>query len=333
MEFSTHVRSDEVEIERRIREFLLGSDPIVIRYMESIAVKQGKRLRPKLVMIFARLFGDYDYDKCITSASATELLHTATLIHDDVIDTADLRRGTKTVSSEFGNEIAVIVGDYLLAILLGRLAKLRDFTVLEMFVETSKMLGVGVIEEVNNRNNFELTVERYFNVIELKTAVLFGLCSRLGAYLGGASEEDQDAAGRYGKEFGMAFQIVDDLLDIAVDPDVTGKPAMSDLKEGRITLPFIYAMSEDEATEGMMAEWQGDPSGDATVALITHIERLGAIDFCVERAEEHLAKALKSIEAVRTRIREQPSLGDLEVIHSGLFSLLPSGPQGAPPTG
>lgn len=262
MEFSTHTRSDEVEIEKKLREVLLGSDPIVIQYMESIASQHGKRLRPKLVMIFARIFGGYDYKKSIEAACLSELFHTATLIHDDVIDVAEVRRGYVTLSNQFGNEIAVIVGDYLLAMVLDRVSKLRDFTMLDMFVETSKKLGVGVLVEISNRNNFELSVDNYLRVIELKTAVLFELCTRLGAHLGGASDERVKLAAKYGRSFGMAFQVVDDLLDIAADEKKTGKPVFNDLKEGRITLPIIHSLSVDPALEDLLVEWQtaGDDS-------------------------------------------------------------------------
>ncbi len=279
MEFSTHTRSDEVEIEKKLREVLLGSDPIVIQYMESIASQHGKRLRPKLVMIFARIFGGYDYKKSIETACLSELFHTATLIHDDVIDVAEVRRGYVTLSNQFGNEIAVIVGDYLLAMVLDRVSKLRDFSMLDMFVETSKKLGVGVLVEISNRNNFELSVENYLRVIELKTAVLFELCTRLGAHLGGADAAEISRAAAYGKNFGMAFQIVDDLLDIAADEKKTGKPVFNDLKEGRITLPLIYAMSLDSSVERLLIKWQAAgeaipaSDGEATAGEITAAPR------------------------------------------------------------
>jgi geranylgeranyl pyrophosphate synthase len=322
VEFSTHIKSDEVEIERRIREFLLGSDPIVIRYLDAITGNTGKRLRPKLVMVFARLFGEYDYGKSITCACAAELLHTATLIHDDVIDTAQFRRGSETLCNAFGNEIAVIVGDYLLAIVLDRVAKVRDFEVLDMFVGTSKKLGVGVLVEVNNRNNFKLAVDNYLSVIELKTAVLFEHCTRLGAYLGGADAEGRRLAGEYGRDFGMAFQIVDDLLDIAADPKKTGKPSFNDLKEGRITLPLIHAIGKDPSIETLMNGWQERPSAESADALKARLRELGSMDYSRKKAEEYLAKAREKSAMLVPRWQSESARSDLEVIESGLFALL-----------
>ena len=321
-EFSIHTRSDEIEIEKKLREFLAGSDPIVIQYMESIANQHGKRLRPKLVMIFARLFGDYDYKSSIAAACLSELFHTATLIHDDVIDSAEFRRGEETLSNRFGNEIAVIVGDYLLATVLDRVSKMRDFTLLDMFVGTSKKLGVGVIVEINNRNNFELNVERYLKVIELKTAVLFELCCRMGAYLGGANDSDQEIAGEYGREFGMAFQIVDDLLDIAADPAKTGKPVFNDLKEGRITLPVIHALGKDASVLSLLTDWQQNPSESATDALRMKLVELGSIEHSTAVAKEHMERASGMLAKLKGRIKIGPATEDLRLIEGRMFELL-----------
>ena len=332
MEFSTHTRSDEIEIEKKLREILLGSDPVVIQYMESIASQHGKRLRPKLVMIFARIFGGYDYKKSVEAACLSELFHTATLIHDDVIDVAEVRRGYVTLSNQFGNEIAVIVGDYLLAIVLDRVAKLRDFSMLDMFVETSKKLGVGVLVEISNRNNFELSVENYLRVIDLKTAVLFELCTRLGAYLGGASENALRNAAEYGKNFGMGFQVVDDLLDIAADEKKTGKPVFNDLKEGRITLPIIHALSIEGGLADLLVKWQkaGAENQESparlrlTEELRTRLYELGSVNYCKNVAQDYLARARAFIESAGCesgRLTTE-ALSDLELIESGLFSLL-----------
>jgi octaprenyl-diphosphate synthase len=321
-DFSIHNKSDEIEIEKKLREFLAGSDPIVIQYMESIANQHGKRLRPKLVMVFARLFGDYDYKNSVAAACLSELFHTATLIHDDVIDSAEFRRGEETLSKRFGNEIAVIVGDYLLAVVFERVAKMRDFTLLDMFVGTSKKLGIGVIVEINNRNNFELFTDRYLKVIELKTGVLFELCCRMGAYLGGADEREQAVAGAYGREFGIAFQIVDDLLDIAADPAKTGKPVFNDLKEGRITLPIIYALSRDASVHELLTEWQRSPNEVATEALRARLFELGSVDHSMSVAEEHLSAARAEFAKLEGRIKPGPAIDDLKLIEGRMFELL-----------
>jgi len=321
-DFSTHTLSDAVEIEKKLREFLIGSDKIVLQYMESIASQHGKRLRPKLVMIFARLFGDYHYKNSLSAACMSELFHTATLVHDDVIDTADFRRGHETISNKYGNEIAVIVGDYLLAIVLDRIARMRDFTLFDMFVRTSKKLSIGVLVEIGNRNNFSLDVDRYLNVIKLKTAVLFELCSSMGAYLGGADTDEQIIAGNYGREFGMAFQITDDLLDIAADPEKTGKPVFNDLKEGRITLPLIYAMSRDPSIEELMTRWQSSPDDETTTALRNRLFELGSVDYSKGKAEEYIKRARDEFGKLGEGIKAGPLRDDLGLIESRMFELL-----------
>jgi octaprenyl-diphosphate synthase len=321
-DFSVHTKSDEIEIEKKLREFLAGSDQLVIQYIDSLANQQGKQIRPKLVMIFARLFGDYDYKNSITAACLSELFHTATLIHDDVIDSAEFRRGEETISHKFGNEIAVIVGDYLLALVLEKVAKMRDFTLLDMFVGTSKKLGIGVLVEINNRNNFELMTDRYLKVIELKTAVLFELCCGMGAYLGGADSEAQSIARNYGREFGLAFQIVDDLLDIASDPVKTGKPVFNDLKEGRITLPIIYALSKDSKVQNLVKSWQSNPDDKATKELRTCMFELGSVEYSKNIALECLVRARADLKQISGHFKTGSASSDLELIESRFFELL-----------
>ncbi len=321
-DFSVHIKSDEIEIEKKIREFLAGSDQLVIQYMESIASHHGKRLRPKLVMIFARLFGAYDYKNSIAAACLSELFHTATLVHDDVIDSAEFRRGKETLSNKFGNEIAVIVGDYLLALVLEKIAKMRDFTLLDMIVGTSKKLGIGVLAEINNRNNFELMTDRYLKVIELKTAVLFELCCEMGAYLGGADTHARTIVCHYGREFGLAFQIVDDLLDIASDPTKTGKPVFNDLKEGRITLPIIHALGQDQSVRDLLADWQSNPDDDRTSTLRTRLFELGSVEYSMGIAKTCLERARSEFDKLAGHVKVGRASNDLELIESRLFELL-----------
>jgi geranylgeranyl pyrophosphate synthase len=212
--------------DRRMQQIVDGSDRIVARYLGDFARNRGKLLRPRLLLCFAELCGGGALHSLANCAACCELLHIATLIHDDVIDEADTRRGRATLSSRYGNEIAVIVGDYVLALVLRALNEERDFLLNDMLLATSQELGLGVIEEVVNRGNFGMNADSYFEVIYLKTAALFSLCCRIGAYLGGAGPEQVTRAGQYGKLLGLGFQVVDDLLDLTLDSATLGKPAM-----------------------------------------------------------------------------------------------------------
>src|SRR4030043_136475 len=182
---AAHCSVSLAEVERAIHDILFGSDQLVLDYVRKVAQGVGKRLRPQLLIMFADLFGASDARTVMNTAACCELLHTVSLIHDDVIDEAETRRGLATLNRQHGNEIAVIVGDYILALAFQRLTRIRDFTLLELTMGTSKQLGLGVIEEVRHRNRLDLAEEKYFEVINLKTGALFALVCEGGAYLGG----------------------------------------------------------------------------------------------------------------------------------------------------
>ncbi|OPX22733.1 MAG: hypothetical protein B1H03_03640 [Planctomycetales bacterium 4484_113] len=192
----TTSRADLAQVERAIREVLLGADEMVLTYLEQVAQGIGKRLRPQMLITFADLFGNSKPDSVVNCAACSELLHTASLIHDDVIDTAESRRGLPTINGRHGNEIAVIVGDYLLALVFQRLIAMQDIKLLKLVVTASQHLGIGIIEEVRNRNNLALSEEDYTNIIRLKTGALFALVCEMGAYLGGANEEQSALCSR-----------------------------------------------------------------------------------------------------------------------------------------
>src|SRR5688500_19192422 len=182
------VRDGELDIalervDRRIREVVAGSDRMVLQYIADVGTSRGKRIRPRLMIAVASLLGGAPAGSLANCAACCELLHTASLIHDDVIDEAPTRRGNLTLSNVYGNEIAVVVGDYLLALTLRALNEERDYVLVDILLDASQELGLGVIEEVLNRNNFVLSVEKYYDIIYLKTAALFALCCDMGAYL------------------------------------------------------------------------------------------------------------------------------------------------------
>lgn len=284
----------------RMEAIVANSEGIVTRYIAEVGQSRGKLLRPRLLITMASLGGQGRYESLVNCAACCELLHTATLIHDDVIDEAETRRGKLTLSTRFGNEIAVVVGDYLLALVFEALTDERDFRLLEMMFAASRELGLGVIEEVVNRNNLDLSVDKYYDVIYLKTGSLFALVSQMGAYLGGSSIELQELARDYGKQLGLAFQVVDDLLDLTLDSAATGKPAMNDVKEGRITLPVIHGMLNAapltqelvEAYQAVCSEHPGSAAELESAGLLrTHLSTSGCLSFAYGEAQRLLDEA------------------------------------------
>jgi octaprenyl-diphosphate synthase len=312
-------------VDRRIREIVAGSDRMVLQYIADMGTSRGKRLRPRLKIAVAELAGGAPAASLANCAACCELLHTATLIHDDVIDEAPTRRGNLTLSNMYGNEIAVVVGDYLLALVLRALNSERDHVLVDMLLATSQELGMGVIEEVLNRNNFVLSVEKYYDIIYLKTASLFSLCCALGAYL--ASGEKDDVGGKaraYGKTLGLAFQVVDDLLDLTADSAATGKPAMNDIREGRITLPVIHALLADPArTKELIAACQVEDDPAAERTLKHHLAHTGSIKFAYGEAERLLADARTAGQEL-ARAAGSTATGELEQLEQTVIGVLGS---------
>ena len=312
-------------VEERISEILADSDQLVTRYVTEISKSRGKRLRPRMLISFAEIFGGSDFSSAINCSACCELLHTATLIHDDIIDEAHTRRGNLTLNSMFGNEVAVIVGDYVLALVLKSLNLERDFNLTEMLLDTSQELGLGVIEEVLNRNNFRLSVEKYYGVIHLKTAVLFSLCCAMGAYLGGAEDRQIKLAAEYGRLLGLAFQIVDDLLDLTQDEESTGKPVMSDLREGRITLALVHSLMQDAPRTQQLAErYQETHAQEDADAIKAHLFSGGSIQFSMDAVRDFISQARTVALRLADEVRNPEWMDELEEIERKVLEALPA---------
>lgn len=229
-------------VNQRLTEVLSRSHSLILDFSNYTFFISGKKIRPRFLFALAGMKGAFDEESATDCGAICELLHSATLIHDDIIDGSEMRRGHRSVNSLFGNDVAVIVGDYVLTQALKLVVKQDDSYINRIFVEASEELALGVLSEIVNKNNFNMTEEDYLKVIYLKTGALFKLAGRMGAWVAGFNPEQIEVAGRYGELFGLAFQIIDDLLDIASDPAQSGKPRFSDIREGRVTLPIIFAL-------------------------------------------------------------------------------------------
>jgi len=321
----TTSRADLAQVERAIREVLLGADEMVLTYLEQVAQGIGKRLRPQMLITFADLFGNSRPDSVVNCAACSELLHTASLIHDDVIDTAESRRGLPTINGRHGNEIAVIVGDYLLALVFQRLIAMQDIKLLKLVVTASQHLGIGIIEEVRNRNNLALSEEDYTNIIRLKTGALFALVCEMGAYLGGANEEQQAGSREYGHFFGLAFQVLDDLLDFTLTDAEAGKPTFSDLREGRITLPLIYARNTDEARTRTLVElFQREPTPSNAENIRHWFAECGSLLHSLTAAEELLERGRSEVKKMEKSFAHPELASRLKTLEEQAFARVPA---------
>jgi len=202
---------------------------------------QGKRLRTALTLLTGKL-GNYRVDKLLLLSVAFEMVHLATLIHDDIIDEAATRRGDPTVNSMWGDKIAILLGDYYFAKTAGMIADIEDFRIDHLFSDTVATVCEGTILEMMSSGRADLSLETYFEKIKRKTACLIAACSKGGAILSQASDEQVELLYSYGINLGIAFQIIDDILDYTEDQSTIGKPVGNDLRQGMVTLPLIYAL-------------------------------------------------------------------------------------------
>ncbi|MBQ4231197.1 MAG: polyprenyl synthetase family protein [Salinivirgaceae bacterium] len=209
----------------------------VLRY---IAAKRGKQLRPTLVLLSANLCREVS-DKTILTAVALEILHNATLVHDDVVDNSPTRRGVPSVQSNWTNKVAVLVGDYMLAKMIGMVGEIRNTQILSIVSEMSRALSSGELIQLHAGGSMWISEEQYFQIIGKKTAELFAACTEAGAVSAGCTARQQTAMRTYGYELGLIFQLKDDVLDYS-DSEEVGKPTMGDIRDGKATLPLLIAL-------------------------------------------------------------------------------------------
>src|SRR6266704_3973984 len=235
------VRDDLIMVEDELARQSDAAFPTVSEITAYLLGGGGKRLRPALLLLSARYAGRRDRS-AIRLAAVVELLHSATLIHDDVIDSADTRRGRPSANSRWGNHRSVLAGDWLYMLAFQIALEQRNFRTLDVLIELTKKMVEGELIQLAKLGKLDVTEDDALQLATCKTACLFSGCARLGAILGGTSETEERALAEYGRCAGLAFQLVDDLLDFTASAEQLGKPVLSDLKEGKVTLPLIYAM-------------------------------------------------------------------------------------------
>jgi octaprenyl-diphosphate synthase len=292
------VKDDLDGIEAALLENLHPNLELVSKVAHHILFSGGKRLRPLLMVLSARLC-DYrgDYDK--TFSVIFEYLHAATLLHDDLVDGADLRRGKPASHTVWGNEIAVLVGDFLLARGLAIAAETNEPRIIKIISEITENMSQGEIHQIDRKGKTDLSETEYMDIIKCKTAVLFQGACRISAILAEAPEEKEVALAQYGYHLGMAFQMVDDLLDYTFDTQVLGKTVGADLREGKLTLPVIVALNHaGPGDRDLMEKVIQDErfTNNDFKWLIEKISEHGGFEYTRALAYEHTAKARQALE-------------------------------------
>ena len=284
----------EAEFERACR-----SNIQVISYIgDYLRASGGKRVRPALTLLStATAGGDPSRPNVIRMATVMEFLHTATLVHDDIIDNADTRRNRPSVNSRFGNQTAVLMGDWLYMSAFETSLQERSLPVLDILTAVTRQMTEGELMQLTTLGRADVSEEQYLDILTRKTAYLFGACCEIGAILGGAKEREQRALGDYGLNLGKAFQLVDDLLDFTADDEALGKAAGVDLLEGKVTLPLIYLLRRDPsrraAVQSVMRE--GSYSQVSRARLQEAAEQTGALELARRRAEEYADAARSAV--------------------------------------
>jgi octaprenyl-diphosphate synthase len=277
----------------------LGSDVVLVNQVaEHIVSGGGKRLRPMLLLLAARALGHQGPD-ARQLAAVVEFIHTATLLHDDVVDESDLRRGRKTANAVFGNAASVLVGDFLYSRSFQLMVELERVEVMKILADTTNAIAEGEVLQLLHIRNPDTDEPAYLRVIERKTAVLFAAATRLGALLAGADAAVQQALHDYGMALGYAFQIADDVLDYSADEAALGKHLGDDLAEGKATLPLIHAiLHSDAATRERLRAIVQDGDVDAMPEVLAAIDASGGIDYSRKRAEDYADAAERALEGL-----------------------------------
>lgn len=293
-----------------IADDLRGVDAVILERLKSevalinqiggyIVGAGGKRLRPALVLLTARALGSTDATPRLLAA-VVEFIHTATLLHDDVVDHSDLRRGRKTANAVWGNEGAVLSGDFLYSRAFQMMVDAERPQVMRVMADTTNAIAEGEVLQLMNQGNPDVDEGRYLRVIELKTAVLFRAAARLGAIAAGAAAEDESRVADYGYSLGISYQLIDDVLDYTADPEVSGKAVGNDLAEGKPTLPLIHAMRTGTADEAaLISSALKDHRADQLDEILKIVERRDAIPYTRALAETHASRAMQAISGLK----------------------------------
>ena len=277
----------------------LKSDVVLINQISSyIIASGGKRLRPTLVLLSAGAYG-YVGDDHIDLAAIIEFIHTATLLHDDVVDSSEMRRGQETANVVWGNEASVLVGDFLYSRAFQLMVGVGSMRALEIFANTTNVIAEGEVLQLLNINEPDTTEEQYLEVIRSKTAKLFEAAARMGPMLCGLDRAGEAAMASYGAHLGTAFQLVDDVLDYRGAADEIGKNLGDDLAEGKPTLPLIYAMRNGNEQQVAVVRHAIKSGGrDYIDEVVAAVESTGAITYTAQAAREEAAKAAEALRDV-----------------------------------
>ncbi len=276
---------------------LTHDDGLLSQALAHIRQRGGKRMRPMLILLMAKNYGQVS---SVTQHAAVglELLHTASLVHDDVVDESTERRGQASVNATYDNKVAVLVGDFILSTALLHVSKTGNQRIVEYLAELGRTLAAGEILQLTNIQNQEISEEVYYQIIKNKTAALFEACASIGALSAGATDDDVERAAQFGQDLGIMFQIRDDIFDY-YDSKEIGKPTGNDMAEGKLTLPVIYALNHSHMDSMMTLARkvkQGGVNADEIAVLVEYAKQTGGIEYAERRMQDYREKCQEYID-------------------------------------
>ncbi|MBD3258351.1 hypothetical protein GF377_07945 [candidate division GN15 bacterium] len=298
-EFTAPVKADLETFDHKLHDYLRGDSPLISSIARHLLKSKGKRIRPAFLFLSSRAADNYS-EHAVDASLAIELIHTATLLHDDVVDESDVRRGQETVNYKWKNLISVLMGDYIFAKAFRVMVDTRSMDLISAIARATERVSVGELRQIEETNNYSLSEEEYLEIIADKTASLFNVSCETGPILVGRDNTERRRFADFGEKIGIAFQVADDLLDFVGDPKVTGKQLGNDVLSGKVTLPLIYSLrnvSEKAGREitGYLTE-NGDEEALDKVQMF--IQENGGIDYAYRRANELSEQALDSLSSV-----------------------------------
>ena len=294
------IRADLEQVDREFSRHVQSHVDLIPKIGQYIQTSGGKRMRPAVLLMASRLSG-YTGDRAVLYAAVVEFIHTATLVHDDIIDDSDVRRGRMAGHSRWGNDITVLLGDYLYIKSMALALTHDTLDLVRVLCEVTLKMIEGELYQLTKNGDADITEDEHFEIIRRKTAYLFGGCAQIGGMLGDVPLEREQALREYGFNLGMAFQLVDDLLDFTGDAESVGKPIGADLREGKVTLPLIHLLRQQP--DGVSAEIVRDVIASRTITtdqwatLLRSLKEHASIDYAYRRASEFADRAKKPLYA------------------------------------
>jgi len=298
-EYTEPVRHDLEAFDTRLHDYLRGDSPLISSIARHLLKSRGKRIRPAFLFLSSRAL-EYYSERAVDASLSIELIHTATLLHDDVVDESEMRRGQETVNHKWKNLISVLMGDYIFAKAFRIMVDTGSMELINAISRATERVSIGELRQIEETRNYALSEEEYFDIIADKTASLFSVSCATGPILAGRDAPERRRFTDFGEQIGTAFQVADDLLDFIGDPALTGKEPGIDVLNGHVTLPLIYSLrSVGEASRREIVNVLKDGHSDEAFAQVhAFVQDCGGLDYASRRATELSEQALESISHV-----------------------------------